>query len=39
MLCGSSTRALLAEGTVRLATFAKIATHVDKGPSVAGKLF
>ena len=28
-----------AEGTVRIATFMKVATRVDKEPSLAGKLF
>jgi uncharacterized protein (TIGR00106 family) len=30
---------LHAEGTVRLATFVKIGTRVDKEPTLAGKLF
>jgi uncharacterized protein (TIGR00106 family) len=30
---------LHAEGTVRIATFMKVATRVDKQPSLAGKLF
>ncbi len=30
---------LHAEGTVRIATFIKIATRTDKDPSLAGKLF
>lgn len=30
---------LHAEGTVRLATFVKIGTRVDKEPSLAGKMF
>lgn len=31
--------ALHAEGTVRIATFLKIASRIDKEPSLAGKLF
>jgi uncharacterized protein (TIGR00106 family) len=31
--------ALHAEGTVRIATFLKIATRTDKEPALAGKLF
>jgi uncharacterized protein (TIGR00106 family) len=30
---------LHAEGTVRIATFMKVATRVDKEPSLAGKMF
>ncbi len=30
---------LHAEGTVRIATFIKVATRTDKQPSLAGKLF
>lgn len=30
---------LHAEGTVRIATFMKVATRTDKEPSLAGKLF
>lgn len=30
---------LHAEGTVRLATFVKVASRIDKEPSLAGKLF
>ena len=30
---------LHAEGTVRIATFLKVATRTDKEPSLAGKLF
>jgi uncharacterized protein (TIGR00106 family) len=30
---------LHAEGTVRIATFMKVATRTDKDPSLAGKLF
>ena len=30
---------LHAEGTVRIATFIKVATRTDKEPSLAGKLF
>lgn len=30
---------LHAEGTMRIATFMKVATRVDKEPSLAGKLF
>jgi uncharacterized protein (TIGR00106 family) len=30
---------LHAEGTVRIATFLKVATRTDKQPSLAGKLF
>ena len=30
---------LHAEGTVRIATFIKVATRTDKDPSLAGKLF
>jgi uncharacterized protein (TIGR00106 family) len=30
---------LHAEGTIRIATFLKVATRVDKEPSLAGKLF
>jgi uncharacterized protein (TIGR00106 family) len=30
---------LHAEGTVRIATFMKVATRTDKQPSLAGKLF
>jgi uncharacterized protein (TIGR00106 family) len=30
---------LHAEGTVRIATFMKVATRIDKEPSLAGKLF